>query len=1089
MLAALLLACTLFASASFAQIQAGRILGTVYDPNKAVVPHAALVVTEANTNVTRRVVANEFGNYVVTPLNPGVYNVSATAPGFQTTVKTGVELTVGQDLRLDLDLQVGETTVHVEVTAEVPIINTESGTLGHVMMTNQITDLPLNGRAFNELARLTPGVVMLGGTGNVNRIRPEFFNGTTISGVRGRQVSFYIDGFDTSEQHQGGSSIQTSIDALQEFSVQQNAYSAEHSRSGSFFNATTKAGTNNLHGTLFDFLRNDKLDARNFFASRREILKRNQFGAAAGGPVLLPRVYDGRNRSFFFVAYEAMRERQGVVVNRTAPTSAMLEGDFTGLNPIFDPLTTAPSGTRARQPFPNNIIPAARRSPQATYFNKFIPVANSPGGFFRYSPSRGLDEDQVTVRGDHSLGDHHKVFGRYSFHDNRLDDPNDAPALKRANLRTRGQNIGISLTSNLKPSLISDFRFNYLINTIDLEAFLQGTDFNKEAGVRGMEETKRKYDIGSFPDFSWSGYAGLQGSAFDQRPKTQDRDAYEFIENITWIKNRHLVKFGAKHRFYRWLGTDSKQYVGSWSFNGQNTENPASPSRTGESFADWVLGLPTTGTRAYPSDTFGGHYRAWHFFVQDDFKVTNRLTFNVGLRYEYTPWTTPYRGQTGTFDGTSARPIIVASKTKELDLDAQPGARVAYGYLKDLIQTSFEAGLPYTVTYNDRRQWAPRFGFAWRPFDDATVLRGGYGIFYESESTSDRANLFMPPFLLSDDARNDRSAIPNRTLADFFLGRPLGSPDTTIGLTPAYTRLRIGYDQHWNFGIQRQLTKNSAVDIEYVANKGSNLAGRNAFNIPDAGPGTVQLRRPYLRFSGFSYISSDTSSTYHSLQVKYEKRLSHGLWLLTAYTYSKSLWAENTPAVGGRFAYERGPSEFHVPHSFTFSYGYELPFGRGRRFLANPNRFLNALAGGWQMHGIFLFRTGIPFTPTISRDVANIGVGGQRPNRLRSGKSNKPTLERWFDLDAFDIPANYTYGNSGLRILYPDIVRTIDFSLFKHFNVTENSRLQFRIEAFNLPNTPSFSAPNSTIGTSAAGRVNGTVSSPRQIQAAVKYNF
>lgn len=262
----------------WAQIQTGRMIGTVYDPNKAVVPNASVTVTNKDTNVGRKVSTNETGAYVVPALNPGLYDVSVTAPGFRTSVRSGVEMQVGKDLLLDMDLLLGETNTLVEVTAVVPLLNSESGNLGHVMTNNQIVDLPLNGRGFNELARLTPGVVILPGTGNPNRIRPEFFNGTTISGVRGRQVSYYLDGADTSEQHQGGSWIQTSIDGLQEFSVQQNAYSAEHSRSGSFFNATTKSGTNTLRGTLYEFLRNDKLDARNFFGTRRDILKRNQFG-------------------------------------------------------------------------------------------------------------------------------------------------------------------------------------------------------------------------------------------------------------------------------------------------------------------------------------------------------------------------------------------------------------------------------------------------------------------------------------------------------------------------------------------------------------------------------------------------------------------------------------------------------------------------------------------------------------------------------------------------------------------------------------------------------------------------------------------
>ena len=687
---------SLASTAMLGQIQTGRIAGTVYDPNKAVVPNATVTVTNRETKIAQKVTTNGTGGYVVPSLNPGLYDVSAAATGFRTFVQSGVEMQVGKDLLLDFDLTLGETSSVVEVSAAVPLLNSESGSLGQVMTNRQIVDLPLNGRGFNELARLTPGVVLLPGTGNVTRIRPEFVNGTTISGVRGRQVSYFLDGTDTSEQHQGGTWIQTSVDALQEFSVQQNAYSAEQGRSGSFFNATTKSGTNQVRGTLYEFLRNDKLDSRNFFGARRDLLKRNQFGVSVGGPVVLPKIYDGRNRTFFFANYEGTRERQGNTVNRTSPTQAMLNGDFSAVsNTIYDPMTTS-GGTRL--PFTGNRIPANRLSSQAAFFNKYLTTAAVPGGVVGFSPSTAVNEDQLTARFDQSFGDRNKAFFRYSLNDNRLSEPGSTPELGSADSGTRGQNYTGSITSNLKPTLLNEFRFNLLYGVIHLSPYLPGTDFDKEAGITGMENLRRSFDTGSFPDFAWSGYSGINGSSFDQRPKTQDRFTLEFTDNLTWIKGRHVIKTGIKMRHYQWLGTDSKNYMGNWTFNGQNTENPAASARTGDAFADWVLGLPANAGRGFPSDTFGGAYTAWQVFVQDDIKVSTRLTLNIGLRYEYTPWTTAYRGQTGTFDGTQARPIIVASKTDQVDLGAQPAAPIAYGYLKDLIQTSSQAGMPYSIT-------------------------------------------------------------------------------------------------------------------------------------------------------------------------------------------------------------------------------------------------------------------------------------------------------------------------------------------------------------------------------------------------------
>ena len=414
-------------------------------------------------------------------------------------------------------------------------------------MTNrQIVDLPLNGRGFNELARLTPGVVLLPGTGNVTRIRPEFVNGTTISGVRGRQVSYFLDGTDTSEQHQGGSWIQTSVDALQEFSVQQNAYSAEQGRSGSFFNATTKSGTNQIRGTLYEFLRNDKLDSRNFFGAKRDLLKRNQFGASVGGPVYLPKIYNGRNRTFFFANYEGMRERQGNIVSRTSPTQAMLNGDFSAIaNTIYDPLTTVTGASGAtRQPFPGNQIPSNRLSKQAAYFNKYLTTAAVPSGIVDFSPSTAVNEDQLTARFDQSFGDRHKAFFRYSLNDNRLSEPGSTPALGNADSGTRGQNYTASITSNLKPDPAQRIPLQYAVRR-DPSLALSARHGLQQGGRHhrhGEPAALLRYRI--VPRFRLVRLRGINGSSFDQRPKTQDRYTLEFIDNVTWIKGRHVVKTG-----------------------------------------------------------------------------------------------------------------------------------------------------------------------------------------------------------------------------------------------------------------------------------------------------------------------------------------------------------------------------------------------------------------------------------------------------------------------------------------------------------------------------------------------------------------
>jgi Carboxypeptidase regulatory-like domain/TonB dependent receptor len=1051
---ALMFLSILLTATAWAQVQTGRIVGTVTDAQKAVVPNATVTVTESATNQSVTVSTNERGDYVVTPLNPGFYRVTVSSPGFQRTAINSVEVQVGQSARVDVELKVGEVGSIVEVTSTAPLLDTESGTLGHVVTNTQIVNLPLNGRSFYELARLTPGAAALPGGGNLLRIRANFISGTAISGVRGRQTTFLMDGVDITDHHQGGSLIQTSIDALQEFKVQQSAYSAEFSHAGGLLNATTKSGSNQFHGGLFEFLRNDKLDARNFFAREREVLKRNQFGGTIGGPVTIPKLYSGRNRTFFFGSYEGMRERQGLVFNNIVPTAAMKRGEFNG-----------------------NTIPIDQLSPQALFFAQFIPDPNTASGTFVHSPSRRLDTDQFTTRLDQSLTENHRIFLRYSFHDNRLNEPHAFPALGYAPLKTRGHNLVASMTNIIKPTFIHEFRFSYLPAIVNLEAYGQGRDFNKEAGILGFEETGRPGVTGSFPDFNWSGFTSMNGSAFDQRPKTQDLKVYEWTDNLTWIKGRNIYKFGGKIRRWVPLFTDSKQYQGQWTFNG---------SITGHPFADFMLGYPRQVTRAFPTDTFGGEGNYYHLYFQDDIKVNNRLSLNLGIRYEYSPWLKGYRNQLGTFDPTAAKPVIIAGDGDQIDLGAQFAGQSAYALFKDLIQTSSQAGLPLSITRPDKNQWAPRVGFAWRPVGEKTVLRGGYGIFYETENTDGRVNNNMIPFKLDETAFNDQTSL--RTMADFFLGRAL-TASAAPSLGPTYTKLRMGYDQHWNFGVQHEIRSNIVAEIDYVANKGSFLNGTNAANNPPAGSGAIQGRRPYSRFGSINYFSQDVSSSYHALQAKIEKRVSAGLWYLASYSFSKTMIHQNAPAKGGNTAWERSLAEFDVPHNLAFSWGYELPIGRGKRWLAGARGFTDALLGGWQMQGILGIRSGRPFTPTISADRANIGIGGQRPNRLASGKLDNPTVERWFDVSAFATPAQFTYGNSGANILREDRFKGLDFSIFKQFRVTEGSLLQFRAEVFNLTNTPSFGPPVTAIDTAQAGRVTSTLSQPRQIQFALKFNF
>jgi len=1082
----------LCAGLASAQVQSGRIVGTIYDPTHAAVPSAAITVTNAATNIARRVVADSSGDYVVTPVEPGTYSVSATASGFQSTIRSNVEVTVGLAARVDLELRVGENTTEVRVTTEAPLLTTESATLGQVISNNAIVGLPLNGRSYTELARLTPGATLLPPTGNTQLVRPENVNGNVISGVPGSQTTFLLDGVDITEQHQGGTWIQTSVDALQEFSVQQNAFSAEFARAGGSFNVTTKSGASKFYGNLFEFLRNDKVDSRNPFSLSRAILKRNQFGGTLGGPVALPHI--NRNKTFFFVSYEGARLRNGQIFNSTVPTAAQRNGDFSapGLNRIYDPLSTRPnpSGSgNVRTQYPENKIPQNLLAQPAVFYNQYIPLPNSGTNNAIFTGSNAYSQDQWTIRGDREITAKHKAFVRVSIVRNHEDDPSSFPALGSTQLAGPARNIAAALTSNLRPNMIHEARVSFNYGEYRSNAYFQGqgVQLNKQAGITGLEGNQDP-TIASIPAFSISGYAGFSGNAGDGRPKWQNRWANEFTDNLTWIKGRHILKFGGRIHYYKPLFTDSRTHNGSFSFTGVSTENPQQQSGTGDGFADWMAGFPANAGRSNPATWWGGYGTYWHGFVQDDIKVSSRLTINLGLRYEYNPWLKGYRGQVATFDPTQAKPIIVASETDKIDLDAQPLAKVGYQLYGDLIQTSSQAGLPLSITEQSKRGWAPRFGLAWRPLGEKVVIRGGYGIFYESEGTSGRLNFNFLPFNVSETVNENRDVLPTRTTSNFFLGSAFGSAVTAASWIPVPTKVRLPYDQHWNIGIQQQLLSKMVLEVDYVGNKGSFLADTNNINYPAAAAGTIQTRRPFPRFGNISYNTQDGSSTYHALQAKLERRLSSGIWFLTSYTFSKSITTSANPSVGGNYGWEKAITGFDVPHNFNLAFGAQLPFGRGKRW-ANHGGIADAAIGGWELQSIIGFRSGTPYTPTISRDAANTGVGGQRPNRLGSGELAHPTLDLAFDKAAFVVPANFTYGNSGGSILRRDYLGTFDFSLHKDFRVAEKARLQFRAEVFNLPNTVYYSAPNSQIDVAAGGRITSTQNSPRQMQFGLKFNF
>ena len=1091
-----LLAATVPASA---QLQAGRIVGQVSDPQHAVVPKATITVTNTATNVSETVKTDGSGNYVVTPLNPGTYSVSATAQGFQTEIRSGIELSVGQAAEVDLGLRIGAENTKVVVNSAVPLLQTQSGSLDLAVGSTQVQSLPLNGRQFTQLAELSPGVAPLPATGNTQNVRPELLNGNVFNGISGQETYFLLDGADVTAHHEGGTQIMTSIDAMQEFNVESSPYSAEYAGVGSAFNSTTKSGGNQFHGDLFEFVRNQDVDARNFFALTKAELKRNQFGGTIGGPLGIPHLYNGKDHTFFFASYEGNRQVQGNLSNVTVPTLNEIGGIFTGAHHIYDPTTTTAG---VRQEFTNDVIPPGEINSVAKFFDKYVPSPNSPSGTaFISNPVQYFRYDNFALRVDQVIHGNHRLFARYSTDRNRENDSSPFPLLTSTYLQAPAANLEIALTSTFGSHVVNEALYSQLLGQYRGAALFQGQGvaMDQAAGISSSTLAGLiSPGASTFPIFSVTNYLGgnLTGQFGDGRPKGQNRNMREWVDNLTWEKGRHLIKTGTMIEWNQCLLFDSRTSDGSYSFTGTMTQSSSSGAGTGDAFADWLLGYPANSTRGNYPNFWGGTGTYWHFYGQDDWRATEKLTLTLGLRYEYSPWLTPYLGQGATFDPTQSKPIIVSSSTDSVNLNAQPDAAVGVAILAGLIQTTHQAGLPITVTNISRDQFAPRLGFAWRPFGQKLVVRGGIGQYYQIESTNVRLNFNFLPFDFTQTVNATTFVVPTQTTADFFLGQAFGA-----GMTPANTPLswapipehaKMAADGHWSFGIETQLPAGMVLDANYVGSSGRHLPGTLNTNDPTPAPGSIQPRRPFTNFGTINFNTQNGSSIYHAFQASLHKRVSAGLWYSASYTFAKNIIrAQNVPMGGDGFMVKSLDSA-NIPQILTLALGYALPFGQGQHFMSNAGGAVNAVLGGWQFQTIDNFRSGTPFTPTISTDVANIGVTPQHPNIVAAGGcANTGSLTHSFTLSDFAVPKANTYGNSGQSICRAGRFEEVDMSLFKEFNVTEGSKLQFRFEAFNVPNSVYFSAPSNTNidSASSGGQITTTSNTPRQLQFALKYVF
>lgn len=1053
----------------------GSIVGSVSDPTNAPVAGVEVEVRNQGTGVSRKIPTNEQGYYSVTLLPPGNYSVSSSPAGFKPFRTIDVAVRVDRSTRLDISLQLGEAAEAVTVSAAGETkVETDNSTLAQSLSQKTVVDLPI-ARSFISLASVTAGVVPVTGE-NGQSLQTNFTNrgnlSAFVSGQRESSVSFLIDGVESRGERLGNASMPVSIDAIQQFGMLRNNMSAEYGNATAVINVSVKSGTNQYHGTLFEFLQNSALNARNFFdSSSKAQTKLNNFGGSLGGPIV-------RDRTFFFVNYEGVRTRTTRPLLGRVPTAAQLNGDLSSLPVvIYDPLTTDPI-TGERKPFPGNIIPSDRLDSVSRNFNAFIPTANLAqpinNNNIAVSPSAINDSDQYHIRVDHSFRPQDQAFIRWSSYDA----PNTAPGLHPLWSREfpwTTYNGAIQETHIFGPRTLNEFRFGYSRDNIFQKAAgIPGEILASEIGLKNT--VPNEPDGGALPGVTVAGYSISGGS----RPTGYISNRFQYSDVLSLTRKNHTMKFGADIRRLQYNVYSSNSPNGDISFSKSYTTRFAGGTEGGDALADYLLGAFNTASAARTVNSPAFRNTTTNIFIQDEWKATRRLHLSLGLRYEYAQRAYDIHDRIAVVDFVAPGNILFVLANPFNPADKQRGTAVRRSILDP-----------------DWNNFAPRFGFS---FDAGhnTVLRGGYGIFYDVTQANELNFLgFVPPFQsISTLQNNPRGSSPSAYFQELFPDPgPSGSLQPGLSTFSHVRTDKTPYVQQFNFNIQHRLFNDWLVEVSYVGSLGRKQSKRRNFNqkrINDPVP-TVPLPNlgPVLT------SEKNSNSTYNALQARLERQFKSGFSLLVNYTYSKSIDLDSGNAASdnnqdaSNIAADRGLSDFDVRHRFVASYTYELPFGPGRAFFNSTHGVARFLAAGWQVNGIVSMQTGFPLTVTAA-DTSGAGAFTVlRADRLADGNlpGDQRTIERYFDTSAFAAPVPGKFGTSGRNVLIGPGINNWNFSILKNIPIRETMNLQFRSEFFNLWNHTQFFAPGTSVSAPLSfGRIS-SARSPRNIQLALKLNF
>ncbi len=1049
----------LFTLSVGAQTQRGSLRGTITDPNGAVVPGATVTATNIATNETRTTITNDEGWYTISSLAAATYRVEVERTGFSRLQIIDVVLPVNQELRLDGRLEVGTVQDSPgDLYGDEPLLKHDSASLGTVIENRQIVGLPLDGRNFYELTLLVPGAVPAA-QGSAGSARGDF--AFSVNGAREDANNFLLDGVYNVDPKLSTFGVRPPVDAIHEFETLTSSYDAAFGRGpGAQVNVVLKSGGNYFHGSLFEFHRNGALDARNFFAPPSEPKPkyiRNQFGGSLGGPLR-------RDRTFFFGDYEGTRSREGITRITNVPTAQERAGDFS------QSLFGIPIDPFTGQPFSGGIIPTIRinaigRAIAALYPfpNRNVPLQN-----FVSSPTQRDRNDSFDARLDHVIGQETNLTFRYSFGDRNLFEPFTGPnfalvpgfgdAVKR-----RSQNVMAALTDVLSPNLVNETRvaLSRVASSVNQEASRR----NSALGLPVISANARDTGL-SFITVTGLSPLGDEGN----NPQNSVTNVYQILDTASYVRGSHLIKFGADVRFAQQNAFRDVESRGRLQFS-------PFAQISGNALADLLLGFPLFTSVARVDNPQHLRTHSYNFFFNDSFRVRSRLTITAGLRYEF-----------------NSPPVDTTDRANVYDLASRSLVRVG------------TMGVPRGGFNADKNNFAPRAGLAWTlGRNELTVLRAGYGIYYDQSPLAPGEALYFNSPYFDNNIFFSLPGLPLTLDNPFPAFFPFPLPDSALAIQ---RDLGTAYMQHWSFNIQQQLNDNSVLEVAYVGSKGTKLLTARDVNQPQPSalpPGLPFVPRPDPRFDDINLLESRANSNYHSLQARFQQRLSRGLASLVSYTWSKSIddasnffssaGDSNFPQNSYDVRAERGRSNFDVRHRLSLSYSYDLPFGRGREYLANAG-WLSSILSGWQSFGVLTFQSGRPFTVALLPDIDNSGTGrsilgfgaNDRPNLIGNPHLDHRSPEEWFSTSAFAFAPPGQFGNAGRNILDGPGYQNVNVSLLKDTNLSEDLNLQIRAEFFNLFNHPNFNLPDNFLGSPTFGRIT-SARDPRHVQFGVKLLF